>query len=309
MRVLVTGSNGQLGSDLVEVLSSSAAKASGCQVFGVTHRKLEISDPDSIKRQMDEIRPTHLINTAAFHDVQKCELEPERAFTVNTLGAKNVALACKASGAALLHISTDYVFGHDNKSQYCESDLPGPVNLYGATKLAGEHMIRLTLPRHFIVRTSGLYGSHPCRGKSGRNFAESMLYQAAAGREISVVRDQFVAPTYTVDLAKQILRLLGSAAYGTYHASSHGKCSWYEFALRIFALSRCQPKIQATDTDSFSGGVARPRSSVLDNRALRRAGMDLMRPWEDALGDYLRARAQRKQDGQKSVAPLATGGG
>src|SRR5208282_5094421 len=170
MKIAVIGSNGQLGSDLVGAFSEN-----GDAVCGLTHSDIEISELDSVLRALEDVRPQVIVNTAAMHHVENCEREPEKAFAVNALGPRNLAIVARDMGAALMHVSTDYVFDGSKGSPYVEEDSPRPLNAYGITKLAGEHFVRATTAKHFVIRASGLYGKSPCRAKGGLNFIELML--------------------------------------------------------------------------------------------------------------------------------------
>jgi len=200
MNIVLIGANGQLGSDLARVIV-----AQGHDLTPLTHADIEVTDQRSVEAAFARHHPDVVINTAAFHRVDVCEKEVEKAFAVNVCGVHNLALSCRAHGAALVHISTDYVFGGDDTRDepYVESDLPAPVNMYGVSKLAGEHAVRYILDRYYIFRVAGLYGVAGSSGKGG-NFVELMLRLAHEGKDIHVVDDQRTTPTYTLDLARQI---------------------------------------------------------------------------------------------------------
>jgi dTDP-4-dehydrorhamnose reductase len=282
MKVAVIGANGQLGSDLVAAFSDN-----GDAVCGLTHAEIEISDLDSVSHALEAIRPQVIVNTAAMHNVEKCESEPEKAFAVNALGPKNLAIASRDMGAALMHVSTDYVFDGSKGSPYVEEDNPIPLSTYGITKLAGEHFARTTTARHFVIRTSGLYGKSPCRAKGGLNFIELMLKLAKERPEVRVVDSEVITPTSTVELAQQIVQLSHSEWYGLYHATAEGSCSWYEFARELFAITDTPVNLKVAAPGDFPSKVARPKYSVLENRALKSRGLNSFKPWQDALHKYL----------------------
>jgi dTDP-4-dehydrorhamnose reductase len=223
------------------------------------------------------------------HHVDNCEREPERAFAVNALGARNLALAARDIDALLIHVSTDYVFDGAKTSPYVETDYPRPLNAYGNSKLAGEHFVECVAERYFVVRTSGLYGKAPCRAKGGRNFVELMLKLGRERGEVRVVDDERVSPTNTRELARQIVALSRSDAYGLYHATAESSCSWHEFAQTIFALAQTQVNVKVASPDEFPAKTPRPKYSVLENRALKLAGLNTLGTWEEGLCDYLGA--------------------
>jgi dTDP-4-dehydrorhamnose reductase len=285
MRVLLIGAGGQLGSDLAKVLSSE-------ELIPLTHADIEVCDPVRVRGALQAHAPDVVINTAAFHRVDDCEREPERAFTVNAFAARDLALACRERGCALVHLSTDYVFDGCKGSAYDETDPAKPINAYGISKLAGEFFIRYNLDKHYIVRTSGLYGIAGSSGKGG-NFVELMLRLAREGKDIKVVHDQTLTPTYTADLARAIARLIRTDRYGLYHITSSGGCSWYQFAARIFEAAGVTAKLEPTTTAAFGAAARRPTHSVLAHKALMAAGLDEMRPWPEALAAYLAERATK----------------
>jgi dTDP-4-dehydrorhamnose reductase len=200
---------------------------------------------------------------------------------------RNVAGVARDLGAALIHVSTDYVFDGSKESPYEETDCPRPLNVYGNTKLAGEYFVRCILEQHFVVRTSGLYGKAPCRAKGGRNFVDLMLKLAKERGEVRVVDSEWVTPTSTRELARQIVVLSRSDAYGLYHATPEGACSWYEFAREIFAMTGIPVSLKVAGANEFPAKVPRPRYSVLENRALKLRGLNTFGTWQDGLREYL----------------------
>jgi dTDP-4-dehydrorhamnose reductase len=192
-------------------------------------------------------------------------------------------------GAVLIHVSTDYVFDGSKRSPYEETDCPLPLNVYGNTKLAGEHFVRCVLDKHFVVRTSGLYGKAPCRAKGGRNFVDLMLKLARERGEVRVVDSEWVTPTSTRELARQIVVLSRSDAYGLYHATAEGACSWHEFAREIFAITNTPVRLKVAGANEFPAKVPRPTYSVLENRALKLQGLNALGTWQDGLREYLGA--------------------
>lgn len=285
MTIAIFGSDGQLGRDLLEVLSSY-------EVEPLPHAVVDITDAAAVERELRRVGPDWVINAAAMTNVDLCESQAEKAFAVNSDGAGNVAAACNAVGAALVHISTDYVFDGKTRTPYSETDTPDPLNVYGRSKLEGEHAVAAKTPAHFIVRSSGLYGTHPCRGKGGDNFAETMLRLASEGRELRVVGDEVLAPTFTEDLAAALAQLLEKKPpFGVYHATNGGECSWFQFAREIFRAAKIGASVAETTAAEWKAPARRPAYSVLDNGALQRAGIDTLPAWQNALRRYLARRA------------------
>lgn len=286
MKVVVVGSNGQLGSDIVSVFTNR-----GDEVVALTHSDIELSDLGSVRNCLGWSNAEFVVNTAAMHQVERCEQEPEKAFAVNGIGARNLALVTRDMGAVLVHISTDYVFDGRKGEPYVEEDVPLPLNVYGASKLAGEWFVRTLNPRHFVLRTSALYGKHPCRAKGGRNFVELMLQLGRERGSVRVVDNERVSPTSTIDLARQIVALSECEEYGLYHATAEGSCSWYQFAKAIFVTAKLAAQVEVADPSEFAGKVPRPRYSVLENRRLKAAGLNVFQSWEAGLAQYLSAVA------------------
>ena len=282
MKVLVTGANGQLGTDLCKTLT-------GFDVIALTHKDIEITDMDSVRDALNKYRPDVVINTAAYNRVDDCETEPDKVFSVNSLGARNMAVMAQEIGAKLLHISTDYVFGgkaEQRTTPYTELDIPVPLNTYGKSKLAGENFVVHLCHKHFIVRTSGLFGVIGSRSKGG-NFVETMLKLAKGRGELKVITDQVLSPTYSKDLAKKIAQLITTEYYGIFHITNKGTCSWYEFTQEILRLTGLKTPVIPITSDQYPQKARRPRYSVLDNYHLRLLGMDDMRTWQEALKAYM----------------------
>jgi dTDP-4-dehydrorhamnose reductase len=260
---------------------------SGEIVTPLTHEDLDISSASEVSDALTAIRPSTIVNTAAMHHVEKCEQEPLRAYEVNALGVRNLSNTARTLGAKFVHVSTDYVFNGTKSTPYSETDQPAPLNVYGNSKLAGEAFIQGTGEKYFIVRTSGLYGKNPCRAKGGRNFVETMLKLAGERDTLRVVDDEWVSPTSTVELARQIALLSRTEEFGLYHATSEGSCSWYEFAKTIFELMKIRTNLEIASASEFPAKVPRPKYSVLENAALKRRGLNSFRRWQDGLEDYL----------------------
>jgi len=285
VKVAVTGANGQLGTDLCQALHNF-------DVIPLTDADIEIADMASVRKGILKNKPEIIINTAAFVRVDDCEDEKDKAFSVNALGARNVAVVTQELEAKLVHISTDYVFGGEAEPRtipYTEFDTPVPLSTYGKSKLAGENLVRHFCLRHFIVRTSGLFGVAGSMGKGG-NFIETMLRLARERDELSVVDDQVFSPTYTRDLARKIVQLMSTDYYGTFHITNKGACSWYEFAREILKLAGLKNPVIPISSDQYPQKAKRPGFSVLDNYQLRLLGMDDMPAWQEALRDYMVAK-------------------
>lgn len=292
MQTMIIGAKGQLGTALCSVFQD-------VEVVKVDrdmgHFSLDICDRKAVHACITEFRPDIVINTAAEHELQNCEANPDRAFSVNVTGALWVAQACHAAGSRMVHISTDYVFGGSadaRNTPYTEADAPLPLNVYAASKLAGEHLVAANCPNHIIVRTAALYGLAPCRGKGGRNFVETMLGLAASGKEVKVVNDEFTTPTYSVALSRQVRILAERGDAGLYHATCGECCSWYDFAKAIFEEMGMDVHVIPAKSVDFQSKVKRPTYTVLDNRRARESGLDIMPHWRDALKEYTAARRE-----------------
>src|SRR5262245_12165481 len=280
--VAVVGSTGQLGSDLVEAFASE-------DVRGLAHEDMDIGDEAAVRRVLAGLRPDLVVNTAAFHNVPKCETEVERAYALNAIAPRCLARVCAELGARLVQVSTDYVFDGLKQTPYVETDRTMPLNVYRVSKLADEHEVLGTDRNHQVVRSSGLYGIRPCRAKGG-NFIDTMYRVAAEKPEVRVVNDEVLTPTFTADLAAQIRVLALEGAPRLYHATNQGSCSWYEFARAVFDLGQIATPLAPSSVKEMDSPVRRPFYSVLENAALAAAGLDRMRPWRDALADYMDRR-------------------
>lgn len=274
MRILVTGANGQLGREI-------ARQGQGHELVLTDVDTLDITDGKSVMNIFRDIQPQAVIHCAAYTNVDGAESDADGAFRVNVIGAQNMAAGCLETGARMVYVSTDYVFDGQTNSLYREFDMVNPQTVYGRTKWQGEEMVRQILGRHFIVRTAWLYGD-------GNNFVRTMLRLANEQDSLRVVSDQVGTPTSTVDLAWTIFRLLASDAFGTYHATCQGQCSWYEFACEIFRQAGKTVGVMPVTTAEFVRPAKRPAYSVLDNYMLRMTVGDSMRNWADSLSEYLR---------------------
>jgi len=284
VRVIVIGAGGQLGSDLVELLREGKE-----EVIPLTRADLDVTDSWAGKEQFARHAPDVIINCSVYHPVDECESHPDRSFAVNATALREIGLAAKQVNAALVHFSSDYVFDGGLGRPYTEDDAPTPVSVFGVSKVAGEQFLRAVLPCHFIIRTSGLYGLAGSRVKRG-NFVETMLRLGGQNGRVRVVNDLRMAQTSTRNLAKQVLTLIRTDGYGTYHASDHGDYSWYEFALKIFECSGMEVEVTPVSWRDMPSVAPRPKYSVLENRRLMSSGLDQMEPIDIALQTYLRSR-------------------
>jgi dTDP-4-dehydrorhamnose reductase (EC 1.1.1.133) len=278
VKTVIIGSTGQLGTDLVKILQDDN------EVIGLTHNDIEVSDYKSCLI-LKELKPEVIINTAAFHKTDQCEEEPLKTFSVNAIGAKNVATISKEINAITVYISSDYVFDGSKKEPYTEEDTPNPINTYGISKLAGELYTKQN-PKHYIIRVASLFGVAGASGKGG-NFVETMIKKALNKEVINVVDDMWMSPTYTKDAALIIKKILkANVPYGVYHATNKGYCTWFQFAQEIFKLTGLTPIIKPIRTDQLQMKAKRPRFSALESVKLPKYGIQTRR-WEEALKEYL----------------------
>jgi len=282
MKIAVIGANGQLGTDLCKILTPD-------YLIPLTHKDIEITDIKSVERILKKEKPDTIINTAAYVRVDDCETNVEYAYKVNSLGAKNIALVADELGSKLVHFSTDYVFGGDsNRTQpYTEFDTPYPINVYGKSKLSGEENVKQNCNKYFIVRVSALFGKAGSSGKDG-NFVESIIRLARDKNELKIVNDQVFSPTYTLDVANKLLEILKTEDFGIYHVTNKGYCSWYEFAYNIINYAGIRIPLIPISSDQYPQKAGRPKYSVLDNYRLRKLNISGMRPWKEALYDYIK---------------------
>jgi dTDP-4-dehydrorhamnose reductase len=280
-KIAVVGGNGQLGRDLVDSFAGKSA------VYSLNHQDLQIESLDSVAACLRALHPDVVVNTAAMHHVEICETCPVEANAVNALGARNLAVVSADLGATLIHVSTDYVFDGSQQRPYTEDNLPLPLSVYGNTKLAGEYFVRTGNRKHIVLRTSALYGRHPCRAKGGRNFVDLMLRLGRERGEVRVVANETITPTSTRELAEQVVALSEAGIYGLFHATAEGQCSWHQFACEIFSQAGLAVRCPIADPHEFPAKVRRPGYSVLENAALKRAGLNRFGDWRKGLRAYL----------------------
>lgn len=280
MKIALIGAGGQLAADLLTALE-------GHDVIGLTRPSFDLHDPQSIAQSLDSLALDLVINTAAYNLVDQAEKDPADALATNTIGTTHLARYCGQRNLRLFHFSTDFVFGLDpnRKSPWRETDLPGPVSIYGISKLAGEYAIQTYAKDHLIIRTCGLYGHKGSRGKGG-NFVETMLRLANTGNPVRVVADQRCTPSFTRHVAKATVNLLSTSAHGIIHLTNVGECSWFEFACKIFELAGKKVDCQPITSSQFNAPARRPPYSVLALDKLA-SFAPLPPTWQDALTEYL----------------------
>ena len=279
-RVLITGGAGQLASDLRLLLASSA------EIDSRDRAALDITDDDAVERAMSESSPDVVFNCAAYHKVDELEGEEDRAAQVNVRAVKRLARRCAERGAKLVHFSTNYVFDGTSRDPYTERDLPNPRSVYAVTKLAGEFAARAYEPTALVVRSAGLYGLAGSDSKGG-NFVERLLARVDRGEPVKMVEDQLLSPTFTADLAAGVLAAVEADAKDVLHLTNGGACSWYEFTLAILENAGHDLPVEGVATTGRPGLADRPLNGVLANEAAERLGLEPLRPWREALDDYM----------------------
>lgn len=275
MKILITGSNGMLGHDLIETLKNNH------DLILTTSKNLDITDKEKVIEFICDVKPELVINSAAYTNVDGCEENPELAFSVNGEGVRNLALACREVDCPLVHISTDYIFNGENTRPWVEDDEIGPISIYGKSKLKGEEAILEILDKYYIIRTAWLYGLN------GGNFPKTMLELAKNHSEITVVYDEVGTPTYTPDLACAISKLIETDYYGIYHITNSGNCSWCEFARFIFKTAGVDVKVVPVTAAEFARPAPRPHYSVLQNKKWVENGFEPLRDYKDAAKEYI----------------------
>lgn len=279
MKIAIIGADGQLGSDLMKALEVE-------RPIPLYYPDFDITNAQKTRKVLSELELEVVINTAAYHKVDECEDNPQKAFEVNSIAVRELALICRELGLTLVHFSTDYVFDGKKGVPYIEDDAPNPLNVYAVSKLAGEYFVRQNLQRYFLIRTCGLYGEAGCWGK-GYNFVDTVISLAKEGKPLRIVDDQWVTPTATSELASRIAELIHTDHYGLYHMTNEGQCTWFEFARMTFALIGKKANLIPVDSDTYGARALRPLYSVLENRNAKRIGLTDFSPWEKALKEYL----------------------
>jgi dTDP-4-dehydrorhamnose reductase len=283
LKVAVIGSSGQLGQDLMRLFGEEAV--------GFAHEDLDVTDDESVASAIGSLKPDWVLNTAAFHRVDDCEVDLTRTFAVNAIGALNVARAAADAGSGVVFYSTDYVFGGEERKRnhpYEEADTPQPLSVYGTSKVAGEQLVMQANARHLVVRSAGLYGTATSR--KGWTFPELMLNKARTDGFVRVVTDQVLSPTFTADLAQKTRELIEHDAVGLFHLTNDGECSWFEFARGALDLAGVEAKMEPIDSGQLQQRARRPSYSALTSARLEEAGLSRLRPWKEALRDYLQTK-------------------
>jgi dTDP-4-dehydrorhamnose reductase len=276
-RVLITGGNGQLGTDLADQLGDRA------EVRSLGHSQLDIADDGAVAHALEAFRPDTVFNCAAYHNVDLCETEEEMSFRINAVAVKRLAERCRATRAKLVHFSTNYVFDGRRAEPYEERDLPAPRSIYAISKLTGEHCALAYADNALVVRSSGLYGLHGS-GQKGGNFVTRVLTRARDGQRIRMVSDQRLQPTFTRDLATAVIEAVEAGASDVLHLAASGACSWLEFTEAIYEFAGMDVPIEVITT---SGPVDRPLNGVLGRSRADALGLTPLRDWRAALADYM----------------------
>ena len=279
--VLITGGEGQLASDLRELLDDSPVAAPGREA-------LDITDDDAVGRTLAEVQPTLVFNCAAFHNVDLCEREEDRSFEVNARAVKRLAERCAEAEAKLVHMSTNYVFDGSAEAPYQEDDAPAPQSIYALSKLAGEYAALAYAPGALVARTGGLYGQYGSASKGG-NFVTRMLQRAREQGELAVVADQRLSPTPTADLAAAVIEAVRAGAGGLVHLTASGSCSWHEFTEAIVELAGVEVEVRPTETTRPPGGARRPLNGVLARPRADALGLTPLPHWREGLESYMEA--------------------
>jgi dTDP-4-dehydrorhamnose reductase len=291
MRILIIGATGQLGSEFIK-------NNPGHYIIAPKRAELDVTRGEAIAAAVRDSQADWVINTAAFHNVQLCEEQPENAFRVNCVAVRDLAQACQANHTQLMTFSTDYVFGGGRRTPYREDDCPAPLQIYGISKLAGEAAALAVAPEHvIIVRTCGLYGQSGAASKGG-NFVDNRVKDGWRGTSIDISCDQTVCPTSTHDLSKAIYELIANPAhgFGVYHLVNEGECTWFELTKAIYEFLGIKTQLRPVDRAGRSGAMRRPLYSVLANTRARGLGVTLP-SWQDALQRYLGAKISKLDQG------------
>ncbi|MFN4182697.1 MAG: dTDP-4-dehydrorhamnose reductase [bacterium] len=277
--IAVIGARGQLGFELMRLLPKNLA-------IGWSRKEVDITDFPQVRQVLSHTPLNVLINTAAYHRTDECEEHPELAFRVTSFAVANLASLCRERGIVFVHISTDYVFDGEKREPYKEEDPVNPLNVYGMSKMLGEEAIKILCPKHFIIRTSGMFGRIGSTEKGG-SFLHRMLARAKEGNPLKIVKDQWFSPTYASHLAKRILELIPGERYGTYHITNSGETNWYEFARTAVEMLGWEARIEPVHSEELPARARRPRFSVLSNEKIHSLGFPPLPHWKEALKEFL----------------------
>lgn len=289
MRILITGSKGQLGNELQDIIKKGyseigevSEEIKNSEVFPLDIDELDITNLEDVKKVLNKIKPDVVINCAAATNVDGCETNQDLAFKINAIGPRNLSMVCDEIGAKIVQVSTDYVFSGKGENPLSEYEIPAPYSVYGKTKLKGEEYVKDFSSKFFIIRTAWLYGY------VGKNFVYTMRTLGETKESLNVVDDQRGNPTNANDLAHHILKLIETEEYGVYHCTGQGECSWFEFASLIMELSNRNCKVNPCTSEEFKTAARRPEYSSLDNMMLRATVGDEMRDWKTALEMFIK---------------------
>ncbi|KAJ51376.1 dTDP-4-dehydrorhamnose reductase [Clostridium tetanomorphum] len=289
MKILITGASGQLGKSILKCLRSGCSSLGNidsnykdAHIVTPSSKELDVTNYASVMKYIEELSPQFIINLAAYTLVDNCEKENMKAFAVNSLGARNLAIAAEKVNAKIIYISTDYVFSGEGEKPYTEMDLPCPQNIYGKSKLLGEKYVMNFSSRYFIVRTSWLYSNY------GKNFVSTIIDIAKDRGKLEVVKDQLGSPTSCDELVYHILKILNTEEYGIYHCTGRGQCSWYDFATSILDFAHISCKITPITSDKIKRLAKRPTFSVLHSVMLPCTIGNHMTHWQEALFNFMK---------------------
>ena len=289
VKILITGGKGQLGLELTKILKNRKCELGvlpkfyeDVKVLSLGFLELDITKMEDVLKVLEKEKPYALVNCAAYTNVDECESFKEAAFKVNSLGPRNLAIACEKFGVKLVHISTDYVFSGEEDKPKLEIDVVNPKNIYGKTKALGEEYVKSFCSRWFILRTSWLYGEF------GNNFVKTIVKAAKETKKLKVVEDQFGTPTNVEDLCFVVLNILITEEFGVYHASGEGRCSWFNFACEILRNFKIDAEISPCKTEEFKRKARRPKFSELENLMLKTIGKNYFRDWKEAIASFAR---------------------
>jgi dTDP-4-dehydrorhamnose reductase len=292
-RLLITGARGQLGTDLVAILSGQY------DVAGTDLPELDICSGEAVRALVAEVKPDIVVHAAAMTDVDGCESNTDLAMAINADGTLNVARAAAERGARLIYFSTDYVFDGEKQTAYVETDTPAPRTVYGRSKLAGEEAVRKLSDDHAILRVSGVYG------RTGKNFVRTMAglglkqiakQEAGEAAPLRVVDDQVCSPTWTVDIVRQTMRVIDDGLRGTFHSTSEGEASWFQFASLLFEYLELVVEVEPCTTEEFPRPAPRPKRSILENERLKEAGANLMVDYRISLREFIRLHGKELKE-------------